>query len=163
MAEVTFQSVVAPLGGRTQTKQAYADEIHNFRRTLLYAGPPYSTRWYDVAASSADAGARLFILVRRRDGVSTRRFRRYLNTELVPALASGGVLTELRTQVFMKWNRALWNSRTSPTTTRMSTGSTRRSSWGSRTTPHGTRTCAGSQTWSVRGSALMPPQSTPTT
>lgn len=110
VAEVTFQSVVAPLGGRTQTKQAYADEIHNFRRTLLYAGPPYSTRWYDVAASSADAGARLFILVRRRDGVSTRRFRRYLNTELVPALASGGVLTELRTQVFMKWNRALWNS-----------------------------------------------------
>lgn len=110
VAEVTFQSVVAPLGGRTQTKQAYADEIHNFRRTLLYAGPPYSTRWYDVAASSVDTGTRLFILVRRRDGVSTRRFRRYLNTELVPALASGGALTELRTQVFMKWNRALWNS-----------------------------------------------------
>ena len=110
VAEVTFRSVIAPLGGRKQTAQAYADEIHNFRRTLLYAGPPFSTRWYDVAGPSAQTGARLYILLRRRTGVSTRAFRRYLNSELVPALAQGGALTELRTQVFMKWNRALWNS-----------------------------------------------------
>ena len=110
VAEVTFQSVVAPLGGRKQTAQAYADEIHNFRRTLLYAGPPYSTRWYHVGDSTAQTGARLFILLRRRDGVSTRTFRRYLRTRLVPSLAQTGILTELRTQVFMKWNRALWNS-----------------------------------------------------
>lgn len=110
VAEVTFQSVFAPLGGRAQTKKAYADEIHNFRRTLLYAGLPYSTRWYDVADQAAHTGASLFILLRRRDGVSTGAFRRYLNTELVPALAQGAPLTELRTQVFMKWNKALWNT-----------------------------------------------------
>ncbi len=110
IAEVTFQSVIAPLGGRKQTAQAYADEIHNFRRTLLYAGPPYSTRWYHVGDPTSQTRARLFILLRRRDGVSTRAFRRYLRNRFVPTLAQTGILTELRTQVFMKWNRALWNS-----------------------------------------------------
>jgi pimeloyl-ACP methyl ester carboxylesterase len=110
VAEVTFQSVFAPLGGRKQTAKAYADEIHNFRRTLLYAGLPNSTRWYNVGGPSAHTGARLFILLRRRDGVSTRAFRRYLYEQLVPGLCSSGVLTELRTQVFMRWNRALWNT-----------------------------------------------------
>lgn len=63
VAEVTFKSVFAVLGGRKQTKQAFADEINNFRRTLLYAGPPYSTRWYHVAGpgsgTRSHAGARL--------------------------------------------------------------------------------------------------------
>lgn len=110
VAEVTFRSVVAPLGGRAQTKKAYADEIHNFRRTLLYAGPPYSTRWYDVAEPSVRSGASLFILLRRRDGVSTRAFRRYLNDQLVSSLVRKTTLTELRTQVFMKWSKGLWNT-----------------------------------------------------
>lgn len=110
VAEVTFQSVLAPLGGRAQTKNAYADEIHNFRRTLLYAGPPYSARWYDVAGPQAHTGARLFILLRRRNGVSTREFRRYLNTEFVRTVVAGADVTELRTQVFMAWNKALWNT-----------------------------------------------------
>ena len=110
VAEVTFQSVLAPLAGRKQTAKAYADETHNFRRTLLYAGPPNSTRWYDVGSASAQTGARLFILLRRRDGVSTRAFRRYLQKQLVPALHTSGGLTELRTQVFMGWHRALWNT-----------------------------------------------------
>ena len=49
VAEVTFASVLSPLLGRTQTRLAYQDEINVFRRTLLYAGPPNSTRGYDVA------------------------------------------------------------------------------------------------------------------
>jgi hypothetical protein len=48
VAEVTFSSVLSPLRGRKQTKLAYRDEVNVFRRTLLYAGPPYSARWYDV-------------------------------------------------------------------------------------------------------------------
>ena len=50
VAEVTFRSVLSPLLGRKQTRLAYKDEINVFRRTLLYAGPPNSSRWYDVAA-----------------------------------------------------------------------------------------------------------------
>ena len=109
LAEVTFQSVLSPLLGRKQTKLAYQDEINVFRRTLLYAGPPNSARWYDVAPGEK-VGARALVYLRRRDGVRTRAFRRFLTQELVPALAETRVLRELRTQVFMPWNKKLWDT-----------------------------------------------------
>lgn len=107
VAEVTFKSVLSPLWGRKQTKLAYADEVNLFRRTLLYAGPPYSARWYDVADQ---AGARALVYVRGREGVGTGAFRRIITDRLVPALAETGELKELRTQVFMPWRRSLWNT-----------------------------------------------------
>ncbi len=108
VAEVTFTSVLSPLRGRKQTKLAYQDEVNVFRRTLLYAGPPYSARWYDVAGPGETAGARSLIYLRRRDGVKTGAFRRFLADELVPALLKTGALRELRTQVFMPWVERLW-------------------------------------------------------
>ena len=96
--------------GRKQTRLAYKDEINVFRRTLLYAGPPNSTRWYDVARPGEKTGARALVYLRRRDGVGTRPFRKFVTDELVPALANTGVLTELRTQVFMPWNEKLWDT-----------------------------------------------------
>ena len=110
VAEVTFASVLAPLRGRRQTRLAYADEVNVFRRTLLYSGLPYSTRWYDVAAPGEKVGARSLIYLRKRDGVRTGAFRRFLRDELVPALVKTGDLRELRTQVFMPWIKALWNT-----------------------------------------------------
>jgi hypothetical protein len=110
VAEVTFQSALSPLLGRKQTRLAYQDEINVFRRTLLYAGPPNSTRWYDVAGHGEKTGARALIYLRRREGVGTRPFRKFVTDELVPALANTGVMTELRTQVFMPWNEKLWDT-----------------------------------------------------
>ncbi len=110
VAEVTFQTILAPLGGRKQTAMAFADEVNVFRRTLLYAGPPRSTRWYQVGAGGMRTGSRAFLLLRRREGVSTRQFRRFLETEFVPAVAASAALTELRTQVFMPWLRQLWDT-----------------------------------------------------
>ena len=110
VAEVTFASVLSPLLGRKQTRLAYQDEINVFRRTLLYAGPPNSTRWYDVAEPGEKTGARALIYIRRREGVGTRPFRKFVTDELVPALANTGVMTELRTQVFMPWNEKLWDT-----------------------------------------------------
>jgi hypothetical protein len=110
VADVTFQSVFSPLLGRTQTRLAFADEINVFRRTLLYAGPPNSTRWYHVARTGEQTGARALVFLRRRDGVGTRRFRKYFADEFVPALATAAALTELRTEVFMPWNEKLWDS-----------------------------------------------------
>lgn len=110
IAEVTFTSVLSPLWGRKQTKLAYKDEVNVFRRTLLYAGPPYSARWYDVADPGEQAGARALIYLRRKEGVGTGAFRRFLYDELVPALADTGELKELRTQVFMPWNQRLWDT-----------------------------------------------------
>ncbi|GAA4669994.1 hypothetical protein [Phytohabitans rumicis] len=110
VAEVTFESVLAPLRGRQQTRLAYKDEVNVFRRTLLYAGPPNSARWYDVAGPGGKAQARALIYLSRRDDIHTGAFRRFLTDELVPGLAATGVLRELRTQVFMPWNQRLWNT-----------------------------------------------------
>lgn len=110
VAEVTFQSALSPLAGRRQTQVAFKDEINVFRRTLLYAGPPNSSRWYQVAAPSDRVGARALVYLRRRDGVSARDFRRATNKQLVPALIAIGVLKELRTQRFLPWNKKTWDT-----------------------------------------------------
>jgi hypothetical protein len=110
VAEVTFKSVFSPLWGRKQTKLAYKDEVNVFRRTLLYAGPPNSARWYDVAVPGEKPGARALTYLRRRKGVSTAAFRRFIIGEIVPALVNTGMLKELRTQVFMPWTRRLWDT-----------------------------------------------------
>ena len=110
VAEVTFTSVPAPLRGRKQTRLAYKDEVNVFGRTLLYAGLPNSARWYDVAGPGEKAGSRSLIYLRRREGVKTSAFRRFLTYELVPALVKTGVLRELRTQVFMPWIEKLWDT-----------------------------------------------------
>jgi hypothetical protein len=110
VAEVTFKSALSLLLGRKQTRLAYKDEINVFRRTLLYAGPPNSTRWYHVAGPGEKTGARALIYLRRREGVGTRSLRKFVTDELVPALANTGVMTELRTQVFMPWNEKLWDT-----------------------------------------------------
>ena len=109
VAEVTFRSVLSPLLGRKQTRLAFQDEVNVFRRTLLYAGPPNSARWYAVAGPGEKAGARALLYLRRRDGVRTGAFRKHVH-ELTRTLAGTGVLRELRTQVFMPWNEKLWDT-----------------------------------------------------
>jgi hypothetical protein len=110
VAEVTFTSVLSPLRGRKQTSLAYKDEVNVFRRTLLYAGPPYSARWYAVAGPGEKAGAQSLIYLRRREGVKTGAFRTFFTDGLVPAVVKTGALRELRTQVFMLWIERLWDT-----------------------------------------------------
>lgn len=110
VAELTLQSLVSPLRGRKQTQLAFKDEVNVFRRTLLYAGLPHSSRWYEVAEPGEKAGARALIYLRRKDGVGAGDFRKLINKELVPALAGAGVLRELRTQTFLPWYEKLWDT-----------------------------------------------------
>lgn len=110
VAEVTFQSTLSPLRGRTQTQLAFKDEVNVFRRTLLYAGLPGASRWYEVADPAENVGARAVVYLRRRDGVGGRVFRRVIKQELVPALIGSGVLKELRTQTFLPWNEKTWDT-----------------------------------------------------
>lgn len=108
VAGVAFATVLSPLLGRKQARLAYQDEINVFRGTLLYAGPPNSTRGYDVGGPGEQTGARALAYLRRREGVGTRPFRKHLTDELVPA--NTGALTELRSHVFMPWNEKLWDT-----------------------------------------------------
>lgn len=110
VAEITFQSPLSPLLGRKQTQLAFKDEINVFRRTLLYAGLPNSSRWYEVAEPAEKAGARALIYLRRKNGVGAGDFRQLINKELVPALERTGMLRELRTQIFLPWNKKLWDT-----------------------------------------------------
>ena len=110
VAEVTFRSVLSPLRGRAQTRLAFKDEINVFRRTLLYAGPPFSSRWYDVADPGRRPSARALVYLRRRPDVGGRAFRRFVTGELAPALAGTGAPRELRTQTFLPWNEKLWDT-----------------------------------------------------
>jgi hypothetical protein len=108
IAEVTFKSTLSPLLGRTQTRLAFADEVNVFRRTLLLAGPPGSSRWYDIG--SAPTGSRVVLLLRRAARTSGGDFRRFVRRELTPALLDAAPLTELRTQAFLPWNEHAWNT-----------------------------------------------------
>jgi hypothetical protein len=110
IAEVTFQSVLSPLKGRKQTRLAFKDEVNVFRRTLLYAGAPNMSRWYEVADPAEPVGARAVVYLRRRGTVSGREFRRVITKGLVPALAGTGVLKELRTQTFLPWHAKTWDT-----------------------------------------------------
>jgi hypothetical protein len=110
VAEVTFRSPLSTLQGRKQTRLAFKDEINVFRRTLLYVGPPNSSRWYDVAGPEETVGARALVYLRRRNGVGAGEFRRFVKKQLVPALAGTGVLKELRTQTFLPWIEKLWDT-----------------------------------------------------
>jgi hypothetical protein len=109
VADGTLTSLFSVVAGRKQTKIGHEDEINVFRRTLLYAGPPYTTLWYSVALPGEKAGAHALVFLRRRDGVRTGAFRKRF-TQLAQAFAATGALRELRTQVFMPWNKALWNT-----------------------------------------------------
>jgi hypothetical protein len=110
VAEVTFKSPLSPLLGRKQTQLAFKDEINVFRRTLLYAGLPNSSRWYHIAESGEKPGARALVYLRRKDGVAAGDFRKFIKKVLVPALVRTGVLKELRTQTFLPWYKKLWNT-----------------------------------------------------
>ena len=110
VAQVAFQSLFSVLAGREQNKLAFEDEINVFRRTLLYLGLPNWSRWYDVARPGERVGTRVLVYIRRRDRVSGRSFRRFIDDEFAPGLAEIGALKELRTQSFLPWSRGLWDT-----------------------------------------------------
>ncbi len=109
IAEVTFENALSPLAGRAQTALAFEDEVNIFRRTLLHAGPPGTSRWYDVAPGERP-GSRAIIYLRRATDERTIGFHKFLKKELTPALIATGELKELRTQVFLPWNEKTWDT-----------------------------------------------------
>ncbi len=109
MPEVTFTSAVALLNPFNSSKAVLKDEKNVFKRTILHATGPTWGRWYKSGYGEENS-FRVVVLLRRSPRVSSKIFRHFVNDQLGPALASQSDLTELRSQVFMPWSKAMWNS-----------------------------------------------------
>lgn len=109
VAEVTFENLIAPIKGHEQTAMAFKDEVNVFRRTLMHMGLPFSSRWYETT-SQEDTSVRDVLYLQRRQGASSRAFKKLVHETIAPALAASAGVTELRTQVYLPWNKKSWDT-----------------------------------------------------
>lgn len=110
IAEVTYNKLLAPIGGRRQTALAFEDEINVFRRTLMHMGVPYSSRWYHTNNVYSETKVRDVFYIRRKDNVSRAKFKNFVNEKLASQMAEITGVTEVRSQVYLPWNKATWNT-----------------------------------------------------
>lgn len=110
IADVTLKNLFSLFKGKKQTKLAYKDEVNIFKRTILYAALPKSSRWYEVAAPGEKIQARSIVFFRIKEGVKEDDFAKFIREELTPSLAKTGVLKELRSKVYMPWKQKQWNT-----------------------------------------------------
>lgn len=109
IAEVTYANLIAPLGGLHQTSLAFKDEVNVFRRTLMHMGLPYSSRWYHTD-TNLDTSLRDVFYIRRKENVSSSHFKKFVNDSFASRLAKIPSITEIRSQVYLPWNNATWNT-----------------------------------------------------
>lgn len=110
VADVTLKNLFSIFKGKKQNKLAYADEINIFKRTILYAAFPKNSRWYQVANSDTKIEASAMVFFRKKEGVSEKDFKKFINDELTPTLANTGMLKELRSKVYNPWKQKQWNT-----------------------------------------------------
>ena len=109
VADVTLKNLFSIFKGKEQNKQASADEINLFKRTILYAAFPNSY-WYKVADADTKINAGSMVFFRKKEGVSDKDFKKFINNELTPTLANIGILKELKNKVYNPWKQKQWNT-----------------------------------------------------
>lgn len=110
VADITLKNLFSIFKGKEQNKLAFADEINLFKRTILYAAFPKNSRWYDVADSDTKIEASAMVFFRKKEGVSDKDFKKFINEELTPTLANTGMLKELRNETYNPWKQKQWNT-----------------------------------------------------
>ena len=110
VADVTLKNLLSVLRGKKQNKQASADEINIFKRTILYAAFPKNSRWYNVAEPTAKIETMSMVFFRIKEGVNEKDYKKFINEELTPALANTGMLKELRNKAYNPWKQKQWNT-----------------------------------------------------
>ncbi|RDB02623.1 strictosidine synthase [Runella aurantiaca] len=110
VADVTLKNLFSVFRGKKQNKLAYADEVNLFKRTILYAAFPKNSKWYSVAQPSEKIEARSMVFFKKKDGISDKDFKNFINDELTPALANTGMLKELRNKAYNPWKQEQWNT-----------------------------------------------------
>lgn len=110
VADVTLKNLFSIFRGKEQNKLAYADEVNLFKRTILYAALPNNSLWYKVAEADTKIGANAMVFFRKKEGVSDKDFKKFINDELTPTLANTGMLKELRNKSYNPWKQKQWNT-----------------------------------------------------
>ncbi len=110
VADVTLKNLFSIFKGKEQNKLAFADEINLFKRTILYAAYSQNSRWYAVADSETKIEASSMVFFRKKEGVSDKDFKKFINDELTPTLANIGILKELRNKAYNPWKQKQWDT-----------------------------------------------------
>jgi len=110
VADVTLKNLFSIFRGKDQNRQAHADEVNLFKRTILYAAFPHNSKWYSVGRSNNRAEVRSLVFFRIKAGVKEGDFRDFIMNELTPTLANAGILQELRSKAYNPWKQKQWNT-----------------------------------------------------
>lgn len=110
VADVTLKNLLSVFKGKKQNKLASADEVNLFKRTILYASFPKNSSWYTIAQPNEKIETRSMVFFRKKEGVSDKDFKKFINEELTPALANTGKLKELRNKAYNPWKQKQWNT-----------------------------------------------------
>lgn len=110
VADVTLKNLFSIFRGKEQHKLAFADEINFLKRSILYVAFPKKSRWYKVAEPDTRIEARAMVFFRKKEGVSDKDFKKFINNELTPILANTGMLKELRNKVYNPWKQKQWDT-----------------------------------------------------
>ena len=110
VADVTLKNLLSISKGKEPNKKASADEINLFKRTILYAAFAGNSHWYNVAELNTKMEASAMVFFRKKDGVSKKAFKKFINKELTPTLANMGMLKELRNKTYNPWKQKQWNT-----------------------------------------------------
>lgn len=110
VADVTLKNFFSALKGKEQHKLAFADEINFLKRSILYIAYPKNAKWYEVAKPDSKIEASSIVFFRKKEGVSDKNFKKFINNELTPMLANIGMLKELRNKVYNPWKQKQWNT-----------------------------------------------------
>ena len=110
VADVTLKNFFSIFKGKKTNKLAAADEVNLFKRTILYAAFPNNSKWYNVAQPNAKIEARAMVFFRKKENVSDKDFKKFINEELTSTLANTGMLKELRNKAYNPWKRKQWDT-----------------------------------------------------
>lgn len=110
VADVTLKNFFSIFKGKEQNRQAFADEINLFKRTILYAAFPKNSKWFNVAESNTNFDARAIVFFRIKEGVKKSDFRQFIMDELTPGLANLVTLQELRSKAYNPCKQKQWNT-----------------------------------------------------
>jgi len=101
LAETTLPGVVGSLRIPRHMRPVYFDEQVPFETVIGNMTGPRGGRWWTTGLDET-VGHRTVLLVRRRRGVSRRRFKAFVHDQLGPALLAGGA-RDLRTYTFLPY------------------------------------------------------------